>query len=302
MSYAPLQNHFRFFVKNEQYNLEVFQWFFSILTLQHICIEELGLTALKLGMGRLPLQSLQTSNVWPPWQPEVLCNLLRFLLCQPSIPRHRNVIVYSNKSGPFWSVLTSTLPNNCLAQFGLYAPETFPKSLQLQNKAQPQAIICQLISVPSYVQKLSQCPDSLARTWHFSVFTISPILSQETRSLVKIKPRYHQPSLHHRYTDSTCSTWCPSGPPDSFQLDGPQHVHVPRLVPLQVQNSELPFVQYEVSFSLPLQPLQVSLAGSTGLWHISHSSQFWVICKLAEGTLCPISQIINEDIKLDWIQ
>lgn len=199
--------------------------------------------------------------------------LLRLLLCQPNMPRNRNVLVYSSKSGSFWSVLTSTLPKNSQAQFGLYAPETFPKSLQLQNKVQPHAIMCQLISMPSYIQQLSQYPDILASIWHFSVLPISPILNQESRSLVKIRPRYHQPSLHHRYSASTCSTWCPSGPPDSFQLDLPQHFHVPRVDPLEVQNSELPVVQYEVPFTLPLQPLQVSLDSSTVLWS-NHSSEY----------------------------
>ncbi|KAK4819566.1 hypothetical protein QYF61_007077 [Mycteria americana] len=31
------------------------------------------------------------------------------------------------------------------------------------------------------------------------------------------------------------------------------------------------------------------------LWHISQSSQFCVICRLAEGTLCSIIQVISED-------
>ncbi|KAK4827152.1 hypothetical protein QYF61_015106, partial [Mycteria americana] len=38
------------------------------------------------------------------------------------------------------------------------------------------------------------------------------------------------------------------------------------------------------------------------LWCISHPFQFWVICKLAEGALCPIIQIINEDDEQDWTQ
>jgi len=32
---------------------------------------------------------------------------------------------------------------------------------------------------------------------------------------------------------------------------------------------------------------------------IKHFSQFGVICKLAEGALCPIIQLINEDVKQD---
>jgi len=42
--------------------------------------------------------------------------------------------------------------------------------------------------------------------------------------------------------------------------------------------------------------------GSMTLWHISHSSQLGVISKFAEGTLCPIIQIINESVKQGWTQ
>ncbi|KAK4828649.1 hypothetical protein QYF61_000297 [Mycteria americana] len=41
---------------------------------------------------------------------------------------------------------------------------------------------------------------------------------------------------------------------------------------------------------LPLRAIEIPLDGSITLWHISHSSQFGVTCKLAEGTLCPIIQ------------
>lgn len=39
----------------------------------------------------------------------------------------------------------------------------------------------------------------------------------------------------------------------------------------------------------------LELAPAQTLWFTSHSSQFGVICKLAEGTLSPIIQISNED-------
>lgn len=37
---------------------------------------------------------------------------------------------------------------------------------------------------------------------------------------------------------------------------------------------------------------------SMTLWCTSHSSQFYVISKLRKGTLWPITQILNEDVKL----
>ena len=49
-----------------------------------------------------------------------------------------------------------------------------------------------------------------------------------------------------------------------------------------------------------LQPVHVPLDVSATLWCISCSSQFCVSSKLAEGTLCLIIQIINEDVKQDW--
>lgn len=79
----------------------------------------------------------------------------------------------------------------------------------------------------------------------------------------------------------------------------PQHIVVSGAVPPQVQDFALPLAQlHEVQVSPFLQPLD----GSTTLWWISHSSQFYVICKLAGGTLCPIIQIVNEDVKQYWTQ
>ena len=46
-----------------------------------------------------------------------------------------------------------------------------------------------------------------------------------------------------------------------------------------------------------LQPVKVPLDSSMTLWLISHSSPFCVICKLAQGALCPIVQVINEEVK-----
>ena len=42
-----------------------------------------------------------------------------------------------------------------------------------------------------------------------------------------------------------------------------------------------------------LQPAEVLLNGSTTMWCIKHSSQFYIICKFAEGAFCCIGQIIS---------
>ncbi|KAK4826654.1 LOW QUALITY PROTEIN: hypothetical protein QYF61_010639 [Mycteria americana] len=60
-------------------------------------------------------------------------------------------------------------------------------------------------------------------------------------------------------------------------LDSLQYV----LVSLLLRSPELDTV---------LEPVKVPLYGSMTYWHISHSSLIYVICKLAEATLCPIIQ------------
>jgi len=59
---------------------------------------------------------------------------------------------------------------------------------------------------------------------------------------------------------------------------------------------------HEVPVNPFLQPVAVLLDGGTTFWCISHSPQFDVIIKLAKGTLYPIIQSVNEDIKEDWTQ
>ncbi|XP_075574013.1 scavenger receptor cysteine-rich domain-containing protein DMBT1 [Pelecanus crispus] len=50
------------------------------------------------------------------------------------------------------------------------------------------------------------------------------------------------------------------------------------------------------ALSLQRQPVEVPLDVSRTLWRISHSSQFGVISKLAEGPPCPIILMINKDV------
>ena len=87
-------------------------------------------------------------------------------------------------------------------------------------------------------------------------------------------------------------------------MASPQHLLVHGVVSPQVQDFvhplEISFHEFPVSQSP--QSVEVSLDNSMMLWYISHSSHFCVIIKLAEGTLCPVTQIINGDIELDWTQ
>ncbi|PKU36748.1 rna-directed dna polymerase from mobile element jockey- hypothetical protein [Limosa lapponica baueri] len=56
---------------------------------------------------------------------------------------------------------------------------------------------------------------------------------------------------------------------------------------------------HEIPLSPILQPVQTPLDSSTATCCISQSSQFCVICKLAESVLYTIVQVINKDVK-DW--
>jgi len=76
---------------------------------------------------------------------------------------------------------------------------------------------------------------------------------------------------------------------------------VPGVVPLQLQGFALLLVELREFPASPfLQPVMVPLDGIMTLWHIIHSSQFGVTCKLAEGALCPIIQISKEDVEQNW--
>ncbi|KAK4824703.1 hypothetical protein QYF61_017929 [Mycteria americana] len=81
-------------------------------------------------------------------------------------------------------------------------------------------------------------------------------------------------------------------------LFSPHHVVVHWVIPSQLQDFPFPFVELpEVPVSPFLQPVKVPLNGSTTIWHISHSFQSCIICKLVEGAPCPIILIINEDVE-----
>lgn len=47
-----------------------------------------------------------------------------------------------------------------------------------------------------------------------------------------------------------------------------------------------------------LQPVKVPMNSSTTLWLISRSFWSCIVIKLAEGALCPVIQVIRENVKL----
>ncbi|XP_052556631.1 uncharacterized protein LOC128089357 isoform X2 [Tympanuchus pallidicinctus] len=83
----------------------------------------------------------------------------------------------------------------------------------------------------------------------------------------------------------------------------PQPVLVHAIIPPQMQDSTLAFVKpHLVVFCPALQPVQVSLNGSTAFRHVSQSSQLCIISKLAEGGHYPLIKVIDEDVEQDRTQ
>ena len=72
------------------------------------------------------------------------------------------------------------------------------------------------------------------------------------------------------------------------------------ITPAQVEDSVFPSIElYDISVSLFCQPVEVSLIDSPLIWCCY--SQFYINHKIPMGTLCPIIQIINEDVKKYWL-
>jgi len=61
-----------------------------------------------------------------------------------------------------------------------------------------------------------------------------------------------------------------------------------------------PFELHEVALSPFLQCAWVPLSGSATIWPVSRSFRFCFVCKPAEGVLCPVMQVISEDVKQYW--
>jgi len=60
----------------------------------------------------------------------------------------------------------------------------------------------------------------------------------------------------------------------------------------------LPFAEFQEILLGPfLQPVKVLLNGGPPIWCISHSSPYCVIWKCVQVALCPIIQVINEDVQ-----
>lgn len=94
---------------------------------------------------------------------------------------------------------------------------------------------------------------------------------------------------------ASCSMWCPPGPLAPFLQSCFPGGWPPALTGTWSYFSvgARPFCH---TF-LEVQIVQVFLKDSTTIWSISHSSQFYIICKLAESAPCPTIQIITGEFK-----
>ena len=84
----------------------------------------------------------------------------------------------------------------------------------------------------------------------------------------------------------------------AFHLVSPQPLLGHGVITSQGQDFALPFYELHVIPASPfLQPVKVPMDDSMTLRCISCFLQFCVICRLAEGTVCPSTGVINKDFK-----
>ncbi|KAK4815935.1 hypothetical protein QYF61_010192 [Mycteria americana] len=89
----------------------------------------------------------------------------------------------------------------------------------------------------------------------------------------------------------------------AFQPLFPKPVALHGGVVAQVQDLALSLVEsHTTDLSLSIQPVQVPLQSIPTLMQINTPAQLGVICKLTEGALNPLIQIIDKDIKQNWPQ
>ncbi|KAK4826516.1 hypothetical protein QYF61_010013 [Mycteria americana] len=89
----------------------------------------------------------------------------------------------------------------------------------------------------------------------------------------------------------------------AFQPRFPKPVALHGAVVTQVQDLALGLVEsHTIGLGPSIQPVQVPLQSLPPLKQINTPAQLGVVCKLAEGVLNPLVQIIDKDIKQNWSQ
>ena len=123
------------------------------------------------------------------------------------------------------------------------------------------------------------------------------------------KPGCYWPSWPPGHTAGSCSAgWINQHPQvlfcqAAFQPPFPKPVALCGVVVTQVQDPALSLVEPHTTGLSPLvQPVQIPLQSLPALKQINTPPQLGVICKLTEGALNPLIQIIDKDIKQNWPQ
>ncbi|KAK4826455.1 hypothetical protein QYF61_009182 [Mycteria americana] len=89
----------------------------------------------------------------------------------------------------------------------------------------------------------------------------------------------------------------------AFQPLFPKPVALHGVVVTQVQDLALGLVEaHTMGLGPSIQPVQIPLQSLPTLQQINTPTQLGVICKLTEGALDPLVQIIDKDIKQNWPQ
>ncbi|KAK4818594.1 hypothetical protein QYF61_015456 [Mycteria americana] len=184
-----------------------------------------------------------------------------------------------------------------------------PPFLQAKQPQFPQSLLIRLL-----LQTLHQlhCP-SLDTLQHLSAFLYSSAKYRETTSLVLLATFSDTSQdaiglLGHLGTllahiqlaiDQHPQVLCWA----AFQPLFPKPVALHGVVVAQVQDLALSLVKpHTIDLSPSIQPVQVPLQSLPTLKQINTPTQLGVICKLTEGALDPLIQIVDKGIKQDWPQ
>ncbi|KAK4831796.1 hypothetical protein QYF61_019226 [Mycteria americana] len=218
----------------------------------------------------------------------LLLQTLQQLHC-PSLDTLQHLNVFLVVRGPKLSmVFEDCFPRDSVNQSPKQAKDC-PPEVQGSSSAEP---------LPYFVKNQKHCyfmiaMPKTASNRHITLKSFSDHKQQVSKgtSLAHAQLGVHQD--HHRaFSAKMLSTWSPSSIYRCMSL----------LLPTRRASYTSLVELHEAPLSPSLQPVEVPLDASMTRWYISYSSHFGVICKLAKGTLCPITRIINEDVEEDWTQ
>ncbi|KAK4816158.1 hypothetical protein QYF61_011540 [Mycteria americana] len=214
------------------------------------------------------------------------------------LPRHRERPAFLDPFAP-----QDCLPRDC------------------DNQAPKQAKVCPPKFQGSKPRQVTRTPNSTEEPLQMAVSLIT-LRATRCRGLAK-QPQLPQPLPISLVLQTLHQLRCPSldtlqplnvslvvGGPKlntvfeaAFQPLFPKPVALHGVVVTQVQDLALGLVKpHTIDLSPSIQPVQVPLQSLPALKQINTPTQLGVVCKLSEGALDPLVQIIDRDIKQNWPQ